>query len=542
MNRALARCFLASLVAAISGCSACRDDGGGDSVEGGAASSSSAPANAASGFTPKKDGFGFPNYGDEVRVQNLTAREVRALFGDRACAAIQGDRCILTPQVARWMDESNRAMANGHCEGFAVLSLLLQQKKVALADFGGAPSAFGLKLSGNARLQSAIARWFVTQTIEPVASARVGGAPSAIVATLADAFQTGKEAYSMGFFQRDGQDGHAVTPYAVVDKGSGLSWIMIYDNNFPGEERHLEVDRGKETWTYFTASNPKEPGENYDGDADSQTLFITPLSKRLGELVCDVCGDVAEDDTPRGAALGKRQVWLDGDADLLITDDGGKRLGQAGGKLVSEIPGASALPILTGGSNHEPVYFVPSGKHVTVTIDGSTLKKAEPSDVALIGPGYTLGVLGVDLKPNQKDHIDLSASGRDIRYTTETDETPALMIGIETPGPDYLVFVKVVGEARGQTIDLSVDPKKGRIGLEIHGKSKKSAYAVELHRLDDGGDQVFTHEGLAIGSSDLLLFDYAHWKGDHHPVALSIDKNHDGTIDKVEQLKDDDTK
>jgi hypothetical protein len=85
------------------------------------------------GFRPETDGFHFPNYGENYTIfkktggdieqvpmspTNLTAVEMRRMFGDQVCA---NDACDLTPQVEKWMEEKNQSMRGGHCEGFAVL-------------------------------------------------------------------------------------------------------------------------------------------------------------------------------------------------------------------------------------------------------------------------------------------------------------------------------------------------------------------------------------------------------------------------------------
>src|SRR5438445_1013156 len=42
--------------------------------------------NADMGFRPDQNGFAFANYGNDVMPQNLTAAEVRDIFGDGVCA------------------------------------------------------------------------------------------------------------------------------------------------------------------------------------------------------------------------------------------------------------------------------------------------------------------------------------------------------------------------------------------------------------------------------------------------------------------------
>src|SRR4051812_23973026 len=76
-------------------------------------------------FVPSKQGFKFQNYGNEEGYENLTATEVKRMFGADACAEeAEGGACELTPSAAQWMAETNKGMGGGHCEGMASLALL----------------------------------------------------------------------------------------------------------------------------------------------------------------------------------------------------------------------------------------------------------------------------------------------------------------------------------------------------------------------------------------------------------------------------------
>jgi len=357
-----------------------------------------------------------------------------------------------------------------------------------------------------------------------------------VVDKLVDAFETNKESYTLGFFMADGTGGHATTPYAVVDKGNDLTWIMHYDNNFPGEERFIEVDRKANTWKYTTASNPKEAAENYVGDAKTGTLGLSPTSVRLGKLGCPFCGNV---DAEGGATRGRRLITAEGDADLLIVEDGGKRIGHASGKLVNEIPGAAVIERKSyRNSDHEPTYAVPSGKKLTLTLDGSKLQKEESSDVSLFGPGYTMGVYDVELEPGAKDTIEVSADWKSITYKTGSDETPIIEIGISTSAADFEFEVHALGESGGQTIHLVIDPKAGTMVVEATAKDGTATYEVEIHRIDDHKEHVFKHKGVSSGPKDRLIFHYRDWKGNGQPMDTDIDRGGDGTIDASEDYGD----
>ncbi len=491
-------------------------------------------------FAPSTQGFKFQNYGNESGIENLTATEIKRMFGASACAKEDGDTCILTPPADQWMQEINKGMNGGHCEGLATMALLFELKKLDPADFG-APTAYELPIDGNKKLQHEVAYWFSTQFIAPMSNAEIRSmSPNQVVDALVDAFNTGKESYTLGIYMPDGSGGHATTPYAVVQKSDTETWIMHYDNNFPGEERHIDVDRKANTWKYFTASDPKEPGSVYEGTADTHTLTLAPTSVRVSKLTCPFCGDVdsAKDDEVRNK--GSRQIILDGDANLLISDETGKRIGFVDGKLVNEIAGASAIEPKVGGrrADSEPVYELPGEHKLKVTLDGSTLKKKEPSDVTLIAQGYTLGVYGVDLDPGDKDTIEFSSDWKEVSYSTDQAETPDLEVGISTSAADYEFNINASGETGGQRIDVSIDVKTGTLSVEAKAKDGNATYEIEIRRIGENGVELFKHKGVASGAKDRLVFRYADWKGNGQSMKVGVDHGDDGTIDAEQDVGD----
>jgi hypothetical protein len=104
-----------------------------------------------------------------------------------------------------------------------------------------------------------------------------------------------------------------------------------------------------------------------------------------------------------------------------------------------------------------------------------------------------------------------------------------------------LLQVKATGDAAGQKIDLAVNVKDGLFALQVHGNGTQTTYEVALERTDAAGVAKFDHKGLAIGSSDVLLFDYAHWQGDKKPLGVAVDKNHDGkaAVEEEQPISDD---
>lgn len=496
------------------------------------------------GFGPAEQGFKFPNYGNDPGIINLTAAELRRMFGDNVCGAIQGDVCTLTPPAANWMEAINKAMDGGHCEGFAALSLLMHAGKVPADTLGG--SAPSLDRS-NERLQRELAYWFSTQATSPTRESEIKSmTPKQIVVALETAFAAGTdgEIYTMGIYKPGYKDGHAITPYGVKPLEGGKTGIQVYDNNYPGVERIIEVDVAADTWQYSASTNPNEPSSMYIGDATTFTLTLTPTSKRLEAQVCPFCGELdAATGAVKGSVAGAPrtcEVWLDGDADVYVTDANGKRLGTVDGALISEIPGGTAVALKSESlweDDAEPIYSVPVGK-LTVSIDGSKVTEPTESDIEVIGPAFIFAVEGIQLDPGQKDEVFFSEDMRSIIYKTGGQESPVIELGITTDGADYLFAIKAEGEADGQEIELSVDPVKGELRFEVRAGEGDTAYGIELVRIDAEGEETFTHEGNSLLDDAAITLVYGDWKGQGTELTARLDKGDDGSVDETFTITD----
>lgn len=502
------------------------------------------PARPDSGFRPAAHGFSFENYGGDQGYTNLTPAELLRMFGAGVCAGpVANGSCPLTPQAEQWMDRQNQSMNGGHCEGFAVLSLLFYDRQLNVQEFG-APTVPQLQIQNNQRLQREIAYWFVTQATQPAQSTWVQGTPNEIVAALRASYLSGKAAeYVIGFYKRDRTGGHAVTPIALEDRENGVTAILIYDNNYPGVAREILVDTARNSWSYQGSTNPAVPADEYEGDAATRTLELAPIAPRVQQQVCSFCEASSTNLETQQQATRFNEVYLDGDADLLITEDqSGRAVGFRNGQPVNEIPGATArsskflMPVWA--NDDEPVYRLPTTVDFKISIDGRRLSGPSSSAVTMIGPGYVLEVNDITLEAGQVDELDVSANGTQLAYRTATGETPDILLGFETPAADYSLVIKGFDLTADDQVFATIDEANGEVRLDA-ATDGAVAFDLLLERVDGAGTQVFaTGEDVQIGAADLLYVNYGAWQGDGQPLALEIDRGADGTIDETVQLVD----
>jgi len=497
------------------------------------------------GFRPEANGFSFENYGNEDGIQNLLPADMQRMFGNKVCATT-GDTCILTPPAEQWMEETNKGMDGGHCEGMAALSLILYADKAKSGNFGSTPD---IALQGNEKLQREIAYWASTQSVSPTVTNEIKDkAPAEILDILLSSLKPNAsidKTYTMGIYQPEFKSGHAITPYAIEDMGDGKYAVMIYDNNHPKMERRVEIDRNANTWKYVASTKPGEAEEEYVGNAETKTLTLTPTQPRYEKQDCSFCGtvdDSAERTKGNAIATGKfNQIFLEGDANLLISN-GSQKIGYENGKLVNSFSGATFIPMKSSElwkDDNEPLYNIPVGVPFTMTLQSSRETKGkELTDVMMIGPGYDLGLQGIKVLSGQKDSIKFDASGRSLSYKPSNSEAPNIFFGISTKNDDYEFELDGVEIDAGGTISSNLDTAKGRLGIKIADTKQEAIFNLVISRIDEKTEQKFEDEGLALASGDTLYLDYAKWTGNGAKLTVELDKGSDGTIDQTTTLND----
>jgi hypothetical protein len=515
------------------------------------AAASDAPGVVADlGFRPEVNGFQFENYG-KSDAKNLTPAEMQRIYGDAVCASKTNDQCVLTPPAEQWMNQQNQGMEGGHCFGFSVAALSMFAGVINPADYGGS-TAIDLSLNGNETLQREIAYSFVFQGFDPVRNGVIAGTPNEVLDKLIEILKAGpntSEVYTIGFFRADGQGGHAVTPFAVENRGNGIYAVSIYDNNYPKETRAILFDRNANTWNYTTTTNPSEPTSEYQGTADSKSLFLFPTTPGLNQQACTFCAGGASSGSQgsmlAAAATEYNELYLDGDpevhAHLLITDESGKQYGYLPeGKFVTDLPNVKSERTFSGldDDTPEPTYFVPTGMAFQVTIDGTPLKEADLTDVVMIGPGYDLGIFDIGLDPGQQDTLTLSPDGTSLSYKTESTESPIIVFGMQLDGADYEFEIMGVDVAGGGTINVNLDTKEGWLTVDTDGTENAGEYALVMTRYDDDGEESYESEGIVLEPTDLMYIYYGKWTGNGGALEVGIDAGSDGTIDEQVNLAD----
>jgi len=333
-------------------------------------------------FVPEEDSFSFENFGGGEPPADLTVNMARRLYGDdQVCQEVVDNRCTPYPVILQLIQQVNRSMRGGLCEGLAVLSLRLEGDTTALTTFQQVQQAAQL-VKEDPALLSEIAYWYVTQfspEVQERATAYRTMSPADLARILMDDFASAEAGdshtgYTIGIYSDHG--GHAVTPYRVIETADGYR-IYIYDSNWPTTERWIDVGSDG-TWVYaLAATNPSEEASAWSGGVG--TMELTPMGARQGPFTCSFCpqSNSAKSGTMLTvAATGGKQMTIQ------IETESGDRLGYYDDGFVNEIEGATYRYLISGPSTADPVLvFLPPEVEV-FSADVGQIEVPAPEDVA----------------------------------------------------------------------------------------------------------------------------------------------------------------
>jgi hypothetical protein len=450
---------------------------------------------ADTGFRPTKNGFAFENTGGQYPKTPpvLTSTGVAKMFGKEACVGGDLKSCKLTPAANEWMGVVNRAMNIGQCEGMAVGSLAFFKKIQSPKDYAAsAASAHDLTHTNVGPL---IGYYWAFQMVNPVRFNVVKSlytlTPTAAEDQLVDMMKKGEYAT---LAVRSAHGGHAVTPYAIEDRGNGIHWIRIYDNNWPDKERYVIIDRNANTWKYELASlNPDVPKEPWEGNAETHTIAVIPLALRLGKAECPFCTGSKKLVVPRGSNS------------ISLTNQDGKKLGREGDKIVNEIPDAEVVHLdsyLSGVEGADPIYAVPHEGDYDVHVGGTDRKDTEASNdgdhgVAIIGNGEAVGVETSRLKPGEKDTLSVHHEGG-VKYSSGSGGTiPPIRLAHDGDGTHGMTarITNMKSDAH-EPIELKMDHQAGEVHVSGGGKKSESFDLKVKHVHAGAEDSEVEHKGI----------------------------------------------
>lgn len=470
------------------------------------------------GFRLCPDGYAFTNYADTSDA-DFTIEDMRKMFGTGVvCANIPTTNhpCIPWPNMRKWNDKVNNALAAGHCLGMAATSARF------FLGIGPSPSDFlplahvPLELKKDS-VRRHIAYFAVQQFALPIRLASQDlVTPNGVLQEVKSTLAGGEMVVLV--MNGSARIAHAVTPYAVEDLGDGVWAILVYDNQLPMTSTSVLIDTVQNSWVY--------PPRNWSGpgvDPLRATLYTIPLSQFESPLFpFPLAGQGTEED--------EGQVWLDGGGHLLIEDSLGRRLGFAGTQFVREIPDAYEQVVIGGLEPSEPIYTLPLTDTHTIHVDGQTLTKTVPAEITQFGAGYAASLSGIMLAPGIEDQVRISNDGSQLAYDATGAQVTSFSFATNTAAIGRSFVIEDLEVAAGTLVTATVHMAGGQFVVDgAHGS--EGDYGFRFERVTQSGIALFWHMSVNLTAGSTHYLDFAAWDG-VGPLQLHIDYDSDGTIDE----------
>jgi hypothetical protein len=491
------------------------------------------------------DGYRFGN-NFTTDWNDFTTNDMAKLFGaNYVCAYfVNGGYCILNQSAQMWFDRYVILnLGAGRCDGMAVTSLRFFEGLDKPSDFqSNAKYTHDLDIS-NARRNIS---YFQVLQKTPVTNRALNAAwyqtPDDVLSLLQQAFASNdKDPYALDLIGPAAPNStsliaHTVVPFAIAPKNTHTWQIWTYNPNDPDSKQSnniLTIDTVANSWSY----NMLNYG-NWTGGATDDRLHVVHISayqtNQTGE--CFTCPLRA----PQHKAVmgtGLIQTTNSGAA-VTYTDAQGNQLGYVNGQIVSTIPGAYAMPDLTGRPGGNFSYYLPITGTYTVSLNGDTITQTQQASYVQFGPGYSFS-LDSQVSPTTDNQLTISSDGQTVGIQPNEPGSVDLTLTSEAVPSKSLGFhLNSLSLGASQTITVTNDTSSHKLKLDNSVGTDTRTYDLVVDEITVDGSHIFNHAQIALSVGDTEYLSYGSWDG-QGDMSLQIDHGSDGTIDETILLSND---
>ena len=154
----------------------------------------------------------------------------------------------------------------------------------------------------------------------------------------------------------------------------------------------------------------------------------------------------------------------------------------------------------------------------------------------MIGRGFYLGIDGLQMAPDQLDQLSFDGEGDFMTYTTDAEESPDIIVGIEKPAADFELDLKAVKVSKGTDIHVLFDQKEDTFAFQTTSDAP-AQFTISITRIDTNGQEETFDTGdtpIDIEPGKLMYFYFGKWDGQGSNLEVGYDENGNGTVEDSE--------
>jgi len=454
-------------------------------------------AAVATALQPSEDGFSFANFpSSSFPDVNFDERDLIEMFGSDGGVCVDGisNPCVLTAEAAAWAQMINQARASGHCVGLAAIAALR---------FNEQSNPKTVQLAQDEGTIRAVSRAFATQFLPEVQQETSNWLAKNLyekVQALEESFKKGTIDYTLGLYSPNG--GHAVTPFAVEYPSKNVARVMVYDSNWPGRNRYVDIDMKKGTWTFsFSGEDPENDPEAWSGAAADLDLS----SVNFQTSTCPFCGAGVGTKNTMLVIRSESTDWTIGTGDGEITANG--VTGNSGSQVL-KIKGTA------GSQTHDFVVNIrPNSQNASVVPVIRMNFKTVASVYAVLPKGIaSFQTSPVSRLPVVLTGDSISSTDPNVKLTLASENLIASSSGasstLSVDGASLNVAIALpTGEIVQQKVDESTPVLKASVDLTAGSVSLLQASAsgvVEKTEISNDGTRTKSISTESLNLSDVV--------------------------------------
>jgi hypothetical protein len=486
-----------------------------------------------SGFRPYPNGFSFMNFGPSLYLNqrflgqpeplarngvpvtpiNINSRDMRLVFGDGVCIAggelVPNGPCELTESALTIVELSKQWSKTGRCYGFVT---------VAAGLFNGIISPAALRTGEvnsmttlNSPTQRALSRTVISQYFSATGTEQKSMAQ--MIRTLNESLVSGRTPYSLLIFGQPG--GHAVLPYAVLDRGNSLFDIAIYDPNFPQQARAIRVDTSANTWEYEGSALPGSISMSWSSaGGPSSAIWLGDVASGLTKQECPFC--LRSIDDTRVAFTPLRRENANAFQAVQILNPDGRPLDPS---LYEIVPVTNQL---SGDFVSPPAIRIKGGVDFVVSLDGSGVIVPQELTMTVIRPGEIRRVDLEDLAPQLRTQIRIATEIPVAQVISEPVKRVRIVQTLESNPSSYRFASTVIPQRGSVNVTLRVEPDRKRAVLR-NGSQEVQKVTLLLRSRTAEGSSDFVVRGINMPPGARFIARYTNWEGPTGRPTLWLD-------------------
>lgn len=312
---------------------------------------------------------------------------------------------------------------------------------------------------------------------------------------------------------------HALTPVAL-EKLGGVWKVWVNNSNFdennPQGYEYIQVNLAEDQngqWRWI-----KIDGSVLSGDDTTHTLYVVPLDVIYGpqEFVIHTQGPSSD------------QVWVNGNASALITNEDGERIGYIGGEFVNEIDGASAMPVIGGSERPSmPVFNLPGAGVYTIELVELAGSVQPEASIGYFGAQSVITVSGIDLSAGAKDTLTFEASDSSLIYHSLAGQSLSVALVFDEASQSLRMAWNEIALPSGGQFDISTDVASQEF---TYTQSSPGTYSLDVNSSSSDGEKVFKHSAIEIPAGVWHTYALSRWER-NGMFWIFIDEDGDGKQD-----------